>query len=207
MYLYALGKGLAGLYFKTLFRFRVEGLENIPAEGGAIICGNHFTLVDPAVVGVAMPRRVAFMGKQEAFKNPIIGWVLRGLGSFPVKRGTPDRAALKHSLELMEKGYCFGIFPEGTRSRTGKLGRPEPGAAYLALKSSVPVIPVGITSRYKLFGPILVRFGRPIDLEPYRAGKLTGDVLEAASEVIMAGIGAQLEPPVSVSVAAGKEQP
>jgi 1-acyl-sn-glycerol-3-phosphate acyltransferase len=196
VYLYGFGKGLVSIVFRLVYRMRVEGTGNIPAEGGVIICGNHFHAFDPMVVGITMPRRVSFMAKQELFENPVIGWVLRGLAAFPVKRGQPDRAALKRSIEVLESGGCFGIFPEGTRNKSGKLGKAEPGSAYLALKSGAPVVPVAVTATYRLFSEVVVRYGPPVELAPYRAGKLTSEAMEGASHAIMAGIGAQLVPPV-----------
>lgn len=205
MYLYGFAKGLVNVTFRIVYRMRVEGLENVPREGGVIVCGNHFNAKDPMLVGITMNRPIQFMAKQELFTNKLFAWVLHGLGVFPVKRGQPDRAALKHSIEVLDSGACFGIFPEGTRNKTGQLGKAEPGTAYLALKSGAPVIPVGITSRYKLFGPILVRYGKPIDLGLAPGGKLTSEALEAASDAIMAGIGQQLEPPVTYVAVARNE--
>ena len=205
MSLYAVCKALVSVYYRSLYRVRVEGHEHIPPEGGVIVCGNHFTANDPFMVAIAMKRPISYMAKQELFKNPLVGWLLRRIRVFPVKRGQPDRAAIKHSIEVLHSGTCFGIFPEGTRNRTGHLGKAEPGTAYLAIKSGAPVVPVGITSSYKLFGPILVRFGRPVDLSPYMSGKLTQEAIEGASHTIMAAIGMQLDPPVNISVAAGKQ--
>ncbi|HYF91153.1 MAG TPA: lysophospholipid acyltransferase family protein [Symbiobacteriaceae bacterium] len=207
MWLYGFAKFLVRLSFGTVYRIKVEGLENVPPEGGAIVCGNHFDGRDPLIVGITMPRPISFMAKQELFKNKLLAWVLQGIGVFPVKRGQPDRAALKHSIEVLQSGACFGIFPEGTRHKTGRLGKAEPGTAYLALKSGAPVIPVGITSGYKLFGPIIVKYGRAVDLDQFRNAKLSSEALDAASNAIMAGIGSQLVPPVTYVAAASDEPP
>jgi 1-acyl-sn-glycerol-3-phosphate acyltransferase len=198
-------KALVGVTFRTIYRVQVEGLENIPREGGAIVCGNHFDARDPIMVGITANRPVQFMAKQELFKNGLFAWVLQGMGVFPVKRGQPDRAALKHSIDVLNSGACFGIFPEGTRNRTGQLGKAEPGTAYLAAKSGAPVIPVGITSRYKFFGPIIVRYGRPVDLGIASGGKLTSEGLEHAGDAIMSAIGGLLEPPVQYVAASRQE--
>ena len=203
MWLYGFAKGLVKLAFSAIYRIKVEGLGNIPPEGGVIICGNHFNARDPMIVGITMPRPVSYMAKQELFQNKLFAFVLNGMGVFPVKRGTPDRAALKRSIDVLQAGICFGIFPEGTRNKTGKLAKAEPGAAYLALKSGATVIPVGISSKYKLFGPILIRYGKPVNLDAFRDAKLTSDALEAASAAIMSAIGSQLEPPLAYEVAAG----
>lgn len=193
MFLWPIGKALLWPIYHTVFRIRVEGLENVPKEGGAIICGNHFRAHDPLVMGLHSPRKIHFMAKAELFENPLLRWVIQdGLGSFPVKRGKADLASLKRSIEVLESGECFGIFPEGTRNRIGVLAKAEPGTAYLALKSGAPVIPVGISGTYKLFSPLIIKFGPPVDLSPYKSGRLNSETLEAAGEAIMAGIAAQL---------------
>jgi 1-acyl-sn-glycerol-3-phosphate acyltransferase len=204
--IYGLTRGFASGVLHLPFRFKVEGIGNIPPDGGVIICGNHFHWLDPVIVGITLNRDVSFMAKHELFTSRLGGWFLPKIKVFPVKRGQPDRAALKRSIEVLEEGACFGIFPEGTRSRTRTLRKAEPGAAYLALKSGAPVVPVGISATYKPFSRILVRYGPPIDLEPFRSGRLTSEALEGVSEAIMAGIGALLEPPVTTQVAAAREQ-
>lgn len=206
MWLYGFAKGIVGFGYRLLFRLQVSGLEHIPPDGGVIICGNHFTAHDPPVVAISANRPVSFMAKAELFDNKFLGWIFRGVGAFPVKRGAPDRAALKRSIDTLQEGRVFGIFPEGTRNRTGQLAKAEPGTAYLALKSGAPVVPVGITSSYKLFSPILVKFGPPVDLSTYRDGKLTSEALDGAGEQIMAAIGALLVPPVRPSAVAPGEQ-
>lgn len=196
MWLYAYGRAIVWPFYHLLFRMRVEGLENVPPAGKLIFCVNHFKWHDPLVVGITAPRRVAFMAKEELFRNRFVAWVISGLGVFPVKRGQPDRAALRHSIDILESGGCLGIFPEGTRNRSGRLAKAEPGAAYFALKTGTPVIPVGISSSFKLFSPLIVRFGKPLDLEQFRSGRMSSDQMQGAGEAIMGAIGALLVPPV-----------
>lgn len=205
MWLYSFGKALVTPIYRLIFRIRVEGLEHVPPEGGVILCGNHFNGHDPLVVGIVSPRKVSFMAKDQIFTWPVVGWLARGLGAFPVKRGTADRASLKKALEVLADGGCFGIFPEGTRSKTGQLRKAEPGTAYIALKAGVPVIPFGISSTYRLFSPVLVRFGPPVNLDQFKGAKLSGDSLEVAGQEIMAAIGRLLEPPVILPLASGQD--
>lgn len=205
MWLYGFGKALVTPIYRLIFRIRVEGLEHVPPEGGVILCGNHFNGHDPLVVGIVSPRKVSFMAKDQIFTWPVVGWLARGLGAFPVKRGTADRASLKKALEVLADGGCFGIFPEGTRSKTGQLRKAEPGTAYIALKAGVPVIPFGISSTYRLFSPVLVRFGPPVNLDQFKGAKLSGDSLEVAGQEIMAAIGRLLEPPVILPLASGQD--
>lgn len=195
MWVWGFGRAAILPFYRLALRIRVEGTENVPKDGGIIMCSNHIKIHDPALLGMLSPRPIRFMAKEELFKTPILSWFFSQGGAFPVKRGTPDRAALKYSLELLANGECFGIFPEGTRSKTGQLGKAEPGTAYLALKSGASVIPVGFSGSYKLFSSLTIRFGMPVNLEPFKTGKLSSENLEAAGEAIMSAIRAQLEPP------------
>lgn len=196
MWLWSFGRAVVLPFYRLAYRITVEGVENVPREGGVILCSNHISGHDPPLLGMLSPRPVRFMAKEELFRIPGLRYFLsQGGGAFPVKRGTPDRAALKRSLEVLQEGGCFGIFPEGTRSKTGQLKRAEPGTAYLALKSGAPVIPVGFTGPYKLFSPVHIRFGKPVDLSPFLGAKVTSDNLEAAGEAIMAAIARLIYPP------------
>ncbi|ADU51225.1 1-acyl-sn-glycerol-3-phosphate acyltransferase [Thermaerobacter marianensis DSM 12885] len=162
--LYRVGKVLFQLLFALGYRWDVRGVENVPAGGPLLVIANHFSWLDPPLVGTVLPRNVHFMAKQELFRNPLAAWVLRRLGAFPVRRGQPDRWALRQALELLEQGRVVGLFPEGTRSR-GPLRPFEPGAALLAVKSGAPVLPVAIIGPYKLGRPVRVRIGTPFRVE------------------------------------------
>jgi len=187
--MYGLAKGLFSLLFALLFLgWRVEGRDNLPAEGGAILCSNHISWWDPPLVGCVVKRRVHFMAKEELFKIPILGSILPALGAFPVRRGTPDRSAIRQALQVLKDGQVLGIFPEGTRSKTGHLQKAEPGTALLAIKSQAPLVPVAILGPYRLFRPIRVRIGAPFTVEEFYDQRLSSEVLGPASEKIMAKI-------------------
>ena len=174
---------LLGAIFSIFFRWKVIGAENIPAAGGVIIAANHVSLWDPPVLGAAIPRRIHFMAKEELFTNPVFSWLITKLGAFPVKRGIADRTAIRTALSLLENGSVLGLFPEGTRSKTGVLGAPEPGLAMLAIKAGVPVVPAAIVGTNKLlrdghiFPQFRVIFGEPLSLARDTAGKESLDVL------------------------------
>ena len=122
---------------------------------------------DPPFLGTFIAREVNFMGKEELFKNPIMAAICRGLHVFPVKRGAADKSAIKTALKIIKNGDCFGIFPEGTRSKTGKIRKAEPGVSLIAAMTKAPIIPAAIvnTNRIfseKLFPRLAVVYGTPI---------------------------------------------
>lgn len=164
--IYAVLKVFFKIFFGIVLRLRVEGKENIPAEGPLVIASNHLSLLDPPVLGTAATRKVHFMAKQELFV-PILGDIYKILGAFPVRRGSADRAAIKHGIDILQSGNVLAIFPEGTRSKTGSLGKAEPGALMMASKARAVIVPACVIGTdYKRQGRIwpkvTVRFGRPI---------------------------------------------
>ncbi|SFL38080.1 1-acyl-sn-glycerol-3-phosphate acyltransferase [Pelosinus propionicus DSM 13327] len=187
-------------FFKIFFRCRIIGIENIPVTGGAIIASNHVSLFDPPVVGTAFTRSIHFMAKEELFAVPFIGWFLKKLNAFPVRRATADRTAIRHAINLLENGELLGLFPEGTRSLTGKLGKPETGLAMIALKAGVPIIPTAVIGTNKvwkegqLFPRFIVKFGNPIIVNQEKADKET---MENLSTKIMQEISLLLEEKVN----------
>lgn len=182
------------MLFKLLFCLKIIGRENIPCQGGAIIAANHISLLDPPTIGISMPRYIHFMAKEELFKYPIFNWVIRKLKAFPVKRGTADRAALRTAINILESGEILGLFPEGTRSKTGVLGKPEPGLAMIAAKTGVPIIPTAVigTADFSktLFPKFKVKFGKPI---PVDKGRTDRESLDRLSQTLMEEIARLIE--------------
>ncbi|SMB98322.1 1-acyl-sn-glycerol-3-phosphate acyltransferase [Thermanaeromonas toyohensis ToBE] len=148
---YRLAKFICYIFFQYICRWEVKGQENFPLEGPAVVVSNHVSLWDPVAVGVAIPRPVRFMAKEELFRIPFLAQLLRALGAFPVRRGRSDRQALKESLEILRSGQVLGMFPEGTRVRTGELGAFHGGAALLSLKTGAPLVPVAVKGTEQIF--------------------------------------------------------
>jgi 1-acyl-sn-glycerol-3-phosphate acyltransferase len=171
-----------------LFRIDIKGQENIPSDG-ALICPNHYSLLDPVLIAICMSKhKIRFMAKHEVFKNPLANFYLRKVGVYPVKRGEPDINSIKTTLRLLKGNELVGLFPEGTRSKTGELGPANPGVALFAIKSGKPVIPVAITGRYKLFSKVKVNYGQPLDLAQYKKDKMTNEDYYEISQLVMAEI-------------------
>lgn len=151
--LYALARNIVSFFFHIIYKITVTGKENIPtARGGYIIASNHVSNLDPPMVGIIFRGKYAFMAKDELFHvNPLFTWLITRLGAFPVKRGAKDLAVIDKALECLDKGRIFVIFPEGTRSKTGELGKPKSGVAITAIRAAVPVVPVFVKYGKKRF--------------------------------------------------------
>ena len=179
------------ILFGILFRPAVSGQENVPMDGPVIMAANHLSNWDPPFAGTYMPRPVAYMAKEELFKPAICGWIISQLYAFPVKRGAADRAAIKTAIGILKQGLCLGVFPEGHRSKDGKLGKAEAGVSLLAAMSKAPVIPTAIIGTNKIFanGGLLPKlqiiFGEPMFFEGKHNDKAA---LEDFSKKIMENI-------------------
>lgn len=156
------------ILLKTLFGFRVQGQEMVPTDGAVIIASNHISLLDPPVVGAAIPRETHFLAKKELFKNRLLAWIIKAYNTVPVSRGRPDRAALRRIAELLRQGHAVLLFPEGTRGPGGTLLSGKLGVGKLAVEAQVPIVPAYICSsnrlRQTLFRKrrLTVSFGCPI---------------------------------------------
>ena len=182
----------------ALYRTRFIGGERVP-HGGAVLAGNHVSYLDPVLLWCGAPRPVRFMAKSELFSAPVIGYFLPRLWSFPVRRGEPDRAAITTATAHLTQGELVGIFPEGTRQRSGDdLGEANEGVAFIAIRAGVPVVPVGIAgtekampdgTRIPRFPRVTFYYGDPIDPASFTEGgrkervkAMTGAIMEAIAE-------------------------
>jgi 1-acyl-sn-glycerol-3-phosphate acyltransferase len=172
-----------------LYRTRAIGTPNVPADGGFILAPNHFSQMDHFFLGVYLRRKIQFMAKSQLFGNPVLDYVFRIGGAFPVRRGHHDEEAFKTAFTVLGRGGCIGMYCEGGRSRSGRLGEPKPGVGRLALESGVPVIPVAIhgslgVRRWKRlrFPKVTVQYGEPVSF-PRVAAPSHDQQLEAAGEI------------------------
>jgi 1-acyl-sn-glycerol-3-phosphate acyltransferase len=176
------------------FRFRVEGARHVPAAGPCVIAANHASYVDPIVLWMGSPRHVRFIVDREQYQRPLVHWVAARTGAIPVENDPRDLGSLRRALLALKEGAVLGIFPEGGRSADGSVKPGKPGAALLALRTGAPLIPAGIVGAFKAYsrhhrvprpGPILVRFGEPLDLPPDWRGHAAKGHLEEATALLM----------------------
>ena len=183
-------------------RWRVEGKEAVPPGGPLLIVCNHLSHIDPPMLAAAIPRTISFLAKKELFEHPLGGRAIRWYGAVPVDRtGGANRDNFERILGLLERDGVLGVFPEGTRSKTGGMQRAKPGVALLAMRSNAPILPVAITGSEKVRGfrsllsrpRITVRIGEPFTL-PSVEGTLGRAQLTSVTEMIMGRISALLPP-------------
>ncbi|GIU95456.1 MAG: hypothetical protein KatS3mg012_1913 [Gaiellaceae bacterium] len=163
--IWALGRPTIGTVVKLATRLRVYGAERVPRSGGLVVACNHFSWIDPPVLGAACPRTLYYMAKVEAHRVPGLGQLMRAFGAFPVRRGESDRDAVRTMRRIVAEGNALGLFAEGTRQRSGVPGTVQPGAAMVAITEGVPVLPVAIhgSQHWKpgTFAPVSVAWGEP----------------------------------------------
>ena len=179
------------------FRPRVTGREHVPAHGPVLLASNHLSAVDTILIPSFSPRKVQFLAKASLFAPPIGGWFFRHIGAIPVHReaGSAAQAALEAGTRVLAAGQVFAVFPEGSRSRDGRLYRGRSGAAFMALETGATVVPVGLIGINRAIvdpatgkpSPAEIRFGAPIALSDL-AALPGGRARREATERIMAAI-------------------
>lgn len=186
-FLYTFIVSLYAIVAKVLFFIRVEGKENIPKDRNCVMMGNHKAFWDPLSLAICVrDREIRFMGKKELWNNKLLGWVFTKVHGFPVDRGNMDMAAVRTAMNVLKDGHTLGIFPEGTRTKGDGMMPLMGGAALMALRSKCAVVPVYIDGSYKLFRPVVVRVGKPVEMEDLLAGRINKDTCEVLNERIAA---------------------
>ncbi len=146
-----------------LYRPKIVGKENLPKDGGALLCPNHVSNLDAAVIVAMFKRKVNVLAKEELFKKGFLCWIADLFGIYPVKRGKADMQAIKISLTLLKRNELLLMFPEGTRNGMAKGIKPKNGAVLIAATAGKPIIPIGIQGSFKPFTKVIVNIGKPID--------------------------------------------
>ncbi|MFJ1568909.1 lysophospholipid acyltransferase family protein [Streptomyces erythrochromogenes] len=204
MFYHLLKHVFLGPLLRLLFRPRIEGLENIPEEGAAIVAGNHLSFSDHFLMPAILARRITFLAKAEYFTGPglkgrLTAAFFRSAGQIPVDRSGKDagQAALREGLGVLAKGELLGIYPEGTRSHDGRLYKGKVGVAAMALGAGVPVIPCAMVGTFEIQPPgqkipnirrVTIRFGEPLDFSRYAGMERERAILRAVTDEIMYAI-------------------
>jgi 1-acyl-sn-glycerol-3-phosphate acyltransferase len=153
VFYHAFKQPLINPFFYFYLQGRVEGTEQIPKSGGFVVVSNHGSNFDPPLLSAAVLRPVAYMAKEELFEVPVLKNAIRLYGAYPVKRGAVDRTTIKTALAYLEAGWGAGIFLSGTRTSDGKVANPQPGAALIAAKAQVPLLPVCLWGTHQIEQP------------------------------------------------------
>lgn len=162
-------KGFANMMFHILYKIEIDGLENIPKEGPALLCSNHIHALDSVAYVIHFKRMIYMMAKHELFRTKFKNWFLTEMGCFPVKRGVASEEAITTAINHLKDGDLVGIFPEGTRNGLAKGIKFKKGVGLIAIKANVPIIPMGITGTFKPFTKITMHIGKPIDTSEYNS--------------------------------------
>jgi len=169
---YRFGREIMRMVLRVMHRPRIEGVEHMPADGGVVIASNHESFLDIPLIACSTPRHVAFVARSTLRQSRLLAFIMQQSGVILVHRDRPDHSAVRSMVEYLQHGGCVALFPEGTRSRTGDLGRFRSGAVIAARKAGVPIVPAGIRGCREVFppgrkvpkrGPIEIRLGAPID--------------------------------------------
>ena len=159
---YGIARFLLRLFALLLFRFHCQGRHHIPRRGGALVCANHQSMLDPPIVGMGVRRHLAYLARKTLFKHPLFGWFLRKVDGIPLDQGGMGIEGIKATLKSLKAGRVVVIFPEGTRSKTGELQQLKAGFIALARRAKVPLVPCGLIGAHECLprGTGVVRFRR-----------------------------------------------
>lgn len=179
-------KGLFWLMSVIVYRIKINGKENIPEDGAALICPNHVHALDAVLVVVHAKRRINVLAKEELFEHRALRWLAKIFGVYPVKQNSADLSAIKTSLKILKNKELLLIFPEGTRNGLARGVPVKNGPMTIAIKAGVPIVPVGIKGNFKAFSKVTINIGKPIYYDKYKdkindkevVSKLTEDLIK-----------------------------
>jgi len=194
---YYLGHLLSRVLFRLRGRWRVYGRGNVPQTGGAVIAANHVSYLDPPAVGAGLKRNCYYMGKKELFRIPVFAQLIRLCGCFPVDRDKQDKQAVRTAVQLLKEGNLLAIFPEGSRSPDGTLQEAGIGAALIANRAGVPIVPAVVRGTYEALpmgakwvrrADISVTYGKPMPSSSPDGKKANKERLQEITDRLMAEI-------------------
>lgn len=181
--------------FHLYFRGQINGTHHVPHRGPLLVIANHASDFDPPIVSCCVGRPVSYMAKEELFKVPVLGPAIRLYGAYPVKRGTADRSAIRAALKQLDEGWAVGVFLQGTRTADGRIPDPKLGAALIAAKAQVPLLPVSLWGTQQILHkgqklpqqvPVTVRMGAPIPPPASTAKAVLWETTRACADAIHA---------------------
>jgi len=205
---YRIGWRMFRLFYTVYFRWRVSGAEKVPQTGPVIMASKHASYLDPPLVGSAMKRMLNYMARETLFRFPVVGRILRSWNAVPLDRDRGSAAGLRVILDRLNQGDAILLFPEGTRTRDGKLQPAQSGVGLIVLKSNAPVVPVRIFGTYEAYGRhmkfplpkrVTVKFGDPLNFDHYReeakncSKARLKEIYQEVADQVMAAI-AKIEP-------------
>lgn len=187
--LYRIIRGIAFIYAYIVYKIKIVGLENVPKNGGAVICANHQSFNDVILLAISNKRQLYFMGKEELFKFKPIAYLFKKLGAFPVKRGKGDVTAVEQAKDVVKSGKLFMIFPEGTRTK-GEMLRAKSGAALIASACESDIVPVAIkySNNRHFFCKATISFGKPFSVPKVNMETGGRKTIREVSDKIMCNI-------------------
>ncbi len=188
---------------RLLWRVRVVGMEHVPKSGGFILAPSHRSMIDIPLAAIVTKRRIRFMGKSSLFGVPVLGTLFTWLGGISVERDGTDRKAVRESVAMLSAGEVLCVYPEGTRQHGRKIQPLQPGAAYFALRSGVPIIPIGIAGAEEIlrekrdpvprFGRVTIVVGAPLMPEARTGGVVPREKVDALTATLSDALQAVLD--------------
>jgi 1-acyl-sn-glycerol-3-phosphate acyltransferase len=179
---FRLAQLLCRIVFTTVFDLKVYGAERFPRTGGVLVVSNHQSMLDPVLLGIAIPRSLSYMAKSELFKNPLFARLISSMGAFPVRQTGSAAGAIKETIDRLQEGRALNIYPEGSRTPDGSVMPFERGTALVVRKAQVPVVPVAIHGSFEAFPtgtsaikphPIRLMFGPALTVHHLKPDEIT----------------------------------